>query len=191
MQKLDLGHYQNRHSLKSKVARVIWNVVWTCFFQTTPRGNLFRRWRIFLLKMFGADIRWTSNVLSSCRIWQPWKLRMGDYSCLSAGVDCYSVDEVVIGDQVVVSQGVKLCTAGHDITSRTMELTHQPIRIESNAWIAAWSIILPGVTIGEGAVVAAGAVVTKDIEPWTVVGGNPVKVITKRVLDDSNGKSDL
>ena len=53
--------------------------------------------------------------------------------------------------------------------------------------VKGWSIILPGVTIGEGAVVAAGAVVTKDVEPWSVVGGNPAKFIKKRVLrDDTN-----
>ena len=57
-----------------------------------------------------------------------------------------------------------------------------PITIGANAWVAGWSIVLPSVTIGEGAVVAAGAVVTRDIEPWTVVGGNPAKLLKQRVL---------
>lgn len=179
---LDLKNYRNRHSLKSKMARVLWNVVWLFLFRLTPRGSLFRPWRIALLKLFGADVRWTSNVLPSCRIWQPWKLKMGDYSSLSEGVDCYTVDTISIGDQTTVSQGVKLCTAGHDIASKIMELTYAPIHIGANAWVAAWSMILPGVTIGEGAVVAAGAVVTKDVEPWTVVGGNPAREIKKREL---------
>lgn len=179
---LDLKNYQNRHSLGSKIARVMWMVAWTILFRPTPRGNLFRPWRIFLLKLFGADVRWTSNVLPSCRIWQPWKLKMGAYACLSADVDCYTVAPIVIGDNATVSQGVRLCTAGHDITSRTMELTTAPITIGANAWIAGWAIVLPGVTVGEGAVVGAGTVVTKDVEPWTVVGGNPAKVIKKREL---------
>lgn len=97
-------------------------------------------------------------------------------------MDCYSVDEIVVADQATISQGVRLCTASHDISSRTMELSTAPIRIAENSWVSGWSIILPGVTIGEGAVVAAGAVVTKDVEPWTVVGGNPAKFIKKRVL---------
>ena len=75
---LDLKNYRNRHSLKSKMVRVLWNVVWLFLFRLTPRGSLFRPWRIALLKLFGADVRWTSNVLPSCRIWQPWKLKMGD-----------------------------------------------------------------------------------------------------------------
>ena len=188
MEELDLKNYKNRHSLKSKIARVLWKIVWLLLFRPTPRGNLFRPWRIALLKLFGAKVRWSSNVLPSCRIWQPWKLTMGAYACLSEDVDCYTVDEIVIGDQATVSQGVKLCCASHDITSKIMELTCRPIVINANAWVAGWAIILPGVTIGEGAVVAAGAVVTKDVEPWSVVGGNPAKFIKKRVLkDESNG----
>lgn len=182
MAELDLKNYKNRHSIKSKVARVVWNIVWVLLFRPTPRGNLFRTWRIALLKLFGAKVKRSSNVLPSCRIWQPWKLTMGEYACLSENVDCYAVDEITIGDQATVSQGVKLCTASHDISSKIMELTTQPIVVGPNAWVAGWSIILPGVTIGEGAVVAAGAIVTKDVEPWTVVGGNPAKFIKKRVL---------
>ena len=183
MAELDLKNYKNRHSLKSKIARAVWNVVWLVLFRPTPRGNLFRPWRIALLKLFGANVKWSSNVLPSCRIWQPWKLTMGEYACLSEDVDCYTVAEIVIGAQTTISQGVKLCTAGHDISSKIMELTTQPIVVGPNAWVAGWSIILPGVTIGEGAVVAAGAVVTKDVEPWTVVAGNPAKFIKKRVLN--------
>ena len=107
---------------------------------------------------------------------------MGAYACMSEGVDCYNVDEIVIGAQATVSQGVKLCSASHDISSRIMELITSPIRIGENAWVAGWSIILPGVTIGEGAVVGAGSVVTKNVEPWTVVAGNPAKVIKRREL---------
>lgn len=182
MTELELNHYKNRHTLMSMIARLLWDVVWLLLFRPTLRGNLFRPWRIILLKLFGAKVCWSSNVLPSCRIWQPWKLTMGKYACLSENVDCYTVDEIHIGDQATVSQGVKLCTASHDISSKIMELTTAPIVINANAWITGWSIILPGITIGEGAVVAAGAVVTKDVEPWTVVGGNPAKIIKKRVL---------
>ena len=182
MAELDLKNYCNKHSAYNKLARMVWNVVWLLFFRTTPRGNLFRPWRIVLLKMFGANVEWTSNVLPSCRIWQPWKLRMGAYACLSENVDCYTVDEVSIGEQATVSQGAVLCTAGHDISSRTMALVAAPIHIGSNAWVSGWTVILPGVQIGDGAVVAAGAVVAKDVDSWTVVGGNPAKFIKKRIV---------
>ena len=77
---LDLKNYRNRHSLKSKIVRAAWNVVWLLLFRSTPRGNLFRPWRIALLKLFGAKVRWTSNVLPSYRVWQPWKLAMKNVS---------------------------------------------------------------------------------------------------------------
>lgn len=182
MLELDIEHYKNRHSLRSKIARAIWNIVWLLLFRTTPRGSLFRLWRIALLKLFNAKVHWSCSVLPSCRIWQPWKLTMGKYACLSENVDCYSVADVIIGDQATISQGARLCTAGHDMSSRIMELTTHPITVGANSWVAGWAIVLPGVTIGEGAVVAAGAVVTKDVAPWTVVGGNPAKWIKKRYL---------
>jgi len=182
MTELDLKNYKNRHTLMSKLVRVVWNIAWWILFRPTPRGNLFRPWRIALLKLFGAKVRWSSDVLPSCRIWQPWKLTMGSYACLGENVDCYCVDKICIGDQATVSQGVMLCTASHDIGSRIMELITKPISIQENAWIAANSIVLPGITVGAGAVVGAGSVVAKDVEPWTVVGGNPAKFIKKRVL---------
>ena len=179
--KLNLQNYRNRHSLKSKIARRVWNIVWIIFFRPTPRGS-FYGWRRLLLRLFGAVIGKGVHVLPSCKVWQPWKLTMGDYSCLSENVDCYSVDQITIGDQVVVSQGAFLCCASHDITSPIMELTYKPIVIASQAWIAARAFIGPGVTVGEGAVVGACAVVTKDVEPWTVVAGNPARFIKKREI---------
>ena len=181
---LEVKNYKNRHSLASKIARVAWNVVWLLLFRPTPRGSLFRPWRIALLKLFGAKVRWSSNVLPSCRIWAPWNLTMGAYACLSQRVDCYNVNQIIIGDQATISQDAMLCTASHDISSKILELTTAPVKVGAGAWVAARAIVLPGVTIGEGAVVAAGAVVTKDVEPWMVVGGNPAKVIKKRELED-------
>ena len=64
----------------------------------------------------------------------------------------------------------------------TLDLITKPIMIMDNIWIASGAMILPGVTIGEGAVVTAGSVVVKDVEPWTVVGGNPAMMIKKREL---------
>ena len=184
---LDLQHYKNRHPLKSKIFRVLWNVTWLLLFRSTPRGNLFRPWRVFLLRCFGAKLGKGANVLPSCRIWQPWKLEMGAYSCLSERVDCYNADRIRLGDQVTVSQDAFLCTASHDITSPIMELTTAPLILKDQCWVCARAIILPGVTLGEGCVVAAGAVVTKNIAPWTIVGGNPATALGKRELQRPGG----
>ena len=189
MAELDLKNYKNRHSVKSKIARAVWNVVWTFLFRPTPEhSRLFNKWRILLLRCFGAKIGAGCVVKSSCEIWQPWKLEIGDYVALSEHVICYTVDTIAIGSQTTVSREAFLCCAGHDIASPIMELTYAPIAIGSNCWIAGRVTVMPGVKIGDGAVVAAGAVATKDVEPWTVVGGNPAQFIKKRELSESGVK---
>ena len=183
MAELDLKNYKNRHSLKSKIGRVIWNVVWLLMFRPTPnRLRVFNWWRSFLLRCFGAKIGKGCVIFNSCEIWHPWNLEIGDMVALSENVICYTVDKIKIGNQTTISRDVFLCCASHDVTSPIMELTYAPIEIGDNSWIAARSIIMPGRSVGDGAVVAAGAVVINDVEPWTIVGGNPAKFIKKREL---------
>jgi putative colanic acid biosynthesis acetyltransferase WcaF len=110
---------------------------------------------------------------------------MGDQSALSESVDCYCADKVWIESHTTVSQYSFLCTASHDIRDPHMELTTAPITIKSYAWVCAGAFISPGVEIGEGGVVAARAVVVKNVDPWTVVGGNPAKFIKRRILRES------
>ena len=105
---------------------------------------------------------------------------MEEYSLLGAQVDCYNPGKVILKSNSIVSQKVYLCAASHNISSPKHNLIIAPIIIESQAWIAAGSFIGMGVTIHEGAVVGATASVFKDVEPWTVVGGNPAKFIKKR-----------
>ena len=182
--RLNLQGYKNRHSIKSRIVRVIWNIAWLFLARWTPqRGiRLFNSWRIFLLRLFGAKIGKASWVMSSCEIWQPWNLVIGDYVSIAEHVVLYNVDTIMIGNQVVISREAFLCAASHDVTSPIMELTHAPIEIGSEAWIAARAFIVPGVKVGEGAVVAAAAVAAKDVPAWTVVAGNPAKVVKERKI---------
>lgn len=183
MEGLDLANYRNRHSLKSKILRACWNLTWALLGRWTPEhSRIFNVWRVMLLKLFGAKIGKSCVFKSSCEVWQPWNLTMGDYVALSEHVICYTVDKITIGSQTTISRDVFLCCASHDVTSPIMELTYAPIAIGSNAWIAARAIVMPGRTVGDGAVVAAGGVVASDVEPWTIVGGNPTHFISKREL---------
>ena len=90
--------------------------------------------------------------------------------------------KIVIGDNVVFGPEVALFSAGHDYRYLDLPDTAGSIIIEKNVWIGGRSIILPGVTIGEGAVVAAGSVVSKDVAPYKIVGGNPARVIKDRIM---------
>ena len=181
---LDIKNYKNRHAIKFRVARILWAFTWMVMCRWTPSGiGFFYRWRIFWLRVFGAKIGKGVHVYPSVRIWQPWTLEMCDYSCLASGVDCYSVDRIVIGENVVVSQDSFLCTASHDISSETFELSTKPIFLSKDSWVGARAIIFPGTKLGKGAVVAAGAVVVKDVPDWNVVGGNPARTIKMRTIN--------
>jgi maltose O-acetyltransferase len=88
-----------------------------------------------------------------------------------------------IGNSVSISNEVMILTADHDMDDRSFIGRNRPVVIEDYAWIGSRAILLPGVTIGKGAVVAAGSVVAKDVSPYMVVGGVPAKVIRQRSQD--------
>lgn len=167
-----------------KIKRVVWNIAAAFLFRPfiTP---VFRKWRIALLRLFGAKVEWDANVYASVKIWAPWMLQMGHRACLGPEVICYNQDCVILEDEAVVSQYTYLCTAGHDVNmmnTADKSLITAPIILKSKSWVGARSFIGMGVEIGEGAVVGATASVYKSVEPWSVVGGNPCKIIKMRKL---------
>ena len=180
-QQIDLSQYKNALSRKNQMVRMLWAVVWTVFARPLPR-SMGSGWKRLLLRMFGAKIDATAIVYSSARVYYPANLTMGRYSCLDSGVNCYNVAPITIGANSTVSQGAFLCTASHDITDPATHLITAPIIIEDAVWVAAEAFVSMGVTIHEGAVVGARACVFKDVEPWTIVGGNPANVLKHRSL---------
>lgn len=182
MNNIDLSKYVNRHGAQSKFTRLLWEIAWWCFAKPTPRWCL-NGWRCFLLKVFGAKLGSGCRVQGGAEIWLPSNLQMGNNCWLDGGAKIYNVAKIKLGDNCVVSAGAFLCGAGHDVESPIFELIAKPIKIGDSAWIASSAIVLPGVKIGDGAVVAAGAVVSKDVNPWTIVAGNPAKTIKSRVIN--------
>src|SRR5699024_4423592 len=87
---------------------------------------------------------------------------------------------LTLGDSVNVGSHVRIYTREHDVESSSFAETGAPVRIGNHAWVASHDIVLPGVSIGEGAVVAAGAVVTKDVDAFTIVAGVPAKIVGRR-----------
>lgn len=180
---IDLSKYHNALSRKHQVIRLLWGIVWGLLARPLPR-SLGLGWKRTLLRLFGAKIHSTAVVYSSAKIYFPRNLIMDAYSCLASDVDCYNVDVIHIGANATVSQGAFLCTASHDITNSLNPLITAPIVIEDQAWVAADAFVCMGLTIGQGAVVGARAAVFKNVEPWTVVGGNPAKFIKKRIIKE-------
>jgi putative colanic acid biosynthesis acetyltransferase WcaF len=106
---------------------------------------------------------------------------MGDGSCIGWDVDCYCVAPVDIGAHATVSQRAYLCTASHDYDVAGLPLVCAPITIAPHAWVTAEAFVAPGVHIGEGAVALARAVVTRDVDAWTVVAGQPARRVRDRI----------
>lgn len=165
-------------SRRNRLARLIWQLVWLLLFRPTPPPC--HAWRCWLLRKFGARIGAPCYVYNDVEIWAPWNLVMADYSTLGRRVIVYSMAEVSLGLRAVVSQGVHLCTGSHDHESANFQLFALPIEIGADAWICAEAFLAPGVSIGEGAVIGARAVVTRDQPAWMVCAGNPCRPLKPR-----------
>jgi putative colanic acid biosynthesis acetyltransferase WcaF len=170
-----LGMSKNNYTRKEIVLRVIWSILEALCFSWSPR--LLYGWRNFLLRVMGARIGKGVKIYPSARIMCPWLLEIGDRTTISWQVKVYNLGFSTIGHDTVISQYSHLCGGTHDYKSKEFDLLRTGFHIGSRVWIAADAFIGPGVTVRDGAVVAARAVVIKDVEPGTVVGGNPARVV--------------
>jgi putative colanic acid biosynthesis acetyltransferase WcaF len=173
----------NRASRKYDRSEMARRLLWMAarpFFRLTPRPCF--GLRALVLRLMGARIAPHVNIYNSAVIYHPWKFTAGEWSAVGEGVLIYNLGPVSIGSRVTVSQRAHLCAGTHDYTRADMPLLKPPIVVEDQAWICADAFVGPGVRVGQGAVVAARAVVVKDVEPWTVVAGNPARPIKRREI---------
>lgn len=156
------------------------------FMAITPHDAASSKIKSQLMRLRGATVG------SRVKIWRDvW---VDDYRKIVLGSDI-SIGKsaificgggITVGDRVMIAHGSKIVSSGHRIPEDPAEPMRfsgpelAPISLHSDCWIGAGAIVLPGVTVGRGAVVAAGAVVTKDVEPYTIVGGSPAKLLRRR-----------
>jgi len=168
---------------RSLPVRGLWHVVSLIVFQS---GWLpFYAIKRGLLRLFGASVGNGVVIKPHVRIKFPWRLRIDDHCWIGEDVWIDNLATVHLGADVCLSQGAYLCTGSHDHSRVTFDLIVKPIVVESAAWVGARAIVLPGVTIRRGAVVAAGSVVTRDVESGLIVGGSPCRVIGERDANKS------
>lgn len=136
--------------------------------------------RIFLRQVMHLKIGTGSALHMGLQLYTYGHITLGDHCVIDRDCALDGRGEITIGNNVNISPEVMILTAYHDPDSEDFRGVHKPVVIEDNAWIATRAMILPGVTIGKGAIVAAGAVVTKNVAPKTIVGGNPAKIIRER-----------
>jgi putative colanic acid biosynthesis acetyltransferase WcaF len=165
-------------SLRNRLGRVLWHIVAFLLFRFSPKP--LHEWRSFLLRCFGARVGRSVHVYPGVVIWAPWNLDLGDECGIAGGAILYSQGKITVGYRAVISQGAHLVTGTHDYTKPGFPLFTKPIDIGAQVWIAAEAFIHPGITIGEGAVVGARAVVTRDLPEWMICAGHPCVPIKPR-----------
>lgn len=149
-------------------------------------GDLFRRNRQRKkLQRNGADIHPCAEIGEVKADGAKKNLKIGAFSFLGK-VELALHDEIRIGQNVCINDGAILLTASHDLSDPEWKLKKAPIIIEDYAWICTNVIILPGVHVGRGAVLGAGAVVSKNVAPYDVVAGNPAKPTGKKRVEVLN-----
>lgn len=170
---------QRPYSRLEYLGRVLWALSMPLF-RWSPRP--FFGWRCFLLRMFGAKVGHDVHVYPSAIVYLPWNLVVGDEASIGEWALIYNLGKIIIGERATVSHRAHLCAGTHDYRHPTLPLIRDPIDVGAQAWICADAFIGPGLKIGEGAIVGAAAVVTKDIPAWQIVAGNPARIVKMRVM---------
>jgi putative colanic acid biosynthesis acetyltransferase WcaF len=176
-----LDHFDSKEGFDRGRPRTV-EAAWYCvkclfFLSPLPWPS---RWKVLLLRLFGAVVGEGCVIKPRVNIHMPWRLTMGSHVWL--GEECYILNlaPVVIGSHCCISQRVFLCTGNHDFKVERMPYRNAPIRLGDGSWVGAQSVVGPGVTIGAEAVAALGSVVTADLPAGYICRGNPCEPLKKR-----------
>lgn len=182
--------FQNRWFRRGRpaIVELCWIFFQAIFVSSSLPGSAHRK---FLLRLFGAKLGKGVVVKPRFRVKFPWRLEVGNHSWLGEDVWIDNLAEVKIGSHCCLSQGAFLCTGSHDWSLPSFDLIVKPITLEHGAWVAAKSVVSPGVTLHEGAVLALGSVAISDLKPWSVYIGTPAvfQKVRENQADSSNSQS--
>lgn len=142
--------------------------------------------RRLVMRISGAKIGKGTSIHMACRFFSLRNLTIGDDSIIGYGCFLDGRDKLVIGSHVDIASEVMIYNSEHDISSEDFRAVSGPVEIGDYVFVGPRAIILPNVKIGRGAVIAAGAVVTKDVPDLAIVGGVPAKVIGERQNKNPN-----
>jgi maltose O-acetyltransferase len=179
----------NTHVFFAK--RACWYIFYYGFAQHLPAsyryqpfGKLAKMCRAMACKRLFRSCGQRVNVEKGANFYTGWEVEIGDDSSL--GIECMVPYDLKVGKDVMMGPYVIIVGENHQFARRDLPMRLQgynkfpPVRIEDDVWIGARAMIMPGITIGKGAIVAAGAIVTKDVPPYAICGGNPARIIRFR-----------
>ena len=170
--------YDSPWTQREQVGILLWEWCWLLLCAWTPKP--LNAWRLFVLRRWGARLHGTPFVHQRARIQLPWRLTMHHRACLGDRANAYSLGEIEIGARATVAQEVYLCSGTHDFADPALPLQTAPVRVGADAFVGVRAIVLPGVSIGAGAIIGAGSVVTRDVPPLSIAAGNPCRVLRPR-----------
>jgi len=136
--------------------------------------------RLIFFQAAGVKIPFSSHIHMGVQFFNPAGIRIGKDTIIGQGAFLDGRDQLIIGDHVDIASEVMIYNSEHDINSDNFQAITAPVKISDYVFIGPRAVILPGVSIGKGAIVAAGAVVTKDVAEYEIVGGVPAQVIGER-----------
>lgn len=157
----------------------IWWIIQATLFACSPQ--FMYGWRRWLLKIFGAKVGRGVLIRPSVKTTYPWNMTIGNYVWIGDDVVLYSLDEIEIGDNAVISQRSYLCTASHDYTQSDFPIVRKRITIGTQAWLATDVFVAPGVSVGYGVVVGARSSVFHNLPTMMLCVGNPAKPVKPRL----------
>lgn len=169
----DLSKYDNSWYVPggSALKRILWYFANVIFIKShlNPVSSLKCR----VLRLFGAEVGHGVVIKPGVNIKYPWRLTIGDFSWIGEDVWIDNLAQVSIGPNCCVSQGAMLLCGNHNYKQPGFDLIVRPITLEEGSWVGAKSVVCPGVTLSEGAILAAGSVAATDLEAGFIYQGNP------------------
>lgn len=171
----DLNKYETPRGFRGRSVIIVqlWWIIQSSLFAWSPQ--FLYGWRRFLLRLFGAKIGRGVIIRPDVKVTYPWKVTIGDYSWIGDNVELYSLGEIEIGENVVISQKCYLCTGSHDYQEESFSIYSEKITIADECWLATDVYVAPGITIERGIVVGARSSVFKDLTQIGIYTGSPAK----------------
>ena len=168
------------HPGKGNITRALWYFVNILFF-INPL-NPFSKLKVLLLQVFGAKVGKGLVIKPSVNIKYPWKLTIGNHVWIGEGAWIDNLDDVLIGDNSCISQNALLLTGNHNYKKVGFDLITGPIILEDGVWIGAKCIVTLNTKCFSHSVLAAGSVLSSDMEAYSVYRGNPATKIKERII---------
>lgn len=159
----------------------IYRIVDLIFIKSTPK--FLHSWRVFVYRLFGAKIGKGVKISSSANLLYPWNIEIGNYCWIGDKVELYSVDKIIIGNNVAFAHNIFVATAAHDVAKIVFPTIRKPVVFMDEVWVSSNVFINMGVVLKRGVVVGSAAVVTKDLPEGYICVGNPAKPIKKRIIE--------